>query len=647
MNTKNLQSLYLESVDKALGDLGLTLELMLKRNTYAERSFEQKLHSYLLTAKNIIITKNDVLFLNANDMRNDYRFIYRKNGKVYAYDDLPIEKRQPDSREFLNGEVIKLGKLIFKYLPKIIMERGHVYKVASSYFLVDDNDSIFEVPSVSKTGTYNDTMDIYYSVHNFINFAQRLENLRSKVNLNHTNYNPLVFLEYDYENDFIDKHIDDLSFIEVPLEKIPLSTINMSAVKPEHKDYLFVMRDEVYYGAFKLSETEIVRTNRCEISGYLLSHLRKGFNEKMSVYVEGNAYMSYLSNYAVKYLLSRCDYCSNYRYKDDKSTRCKRCTNELNNLDLGDINITRDAFFVKDYEHTDAVNFYNDDFSTTSRPQNNALYLGVELEVDNDFSMEDIDDEDDRDEAYRNRDRHANLVGQVLSPNEHSVLDIKQDGSLDSGFEIVFQPATTNYHLNKIDYARAFKLLKRLGYRSHDYRTCGLHVHINRDFFGSSRDAQLYNGAKMVYLLEKYWEEFVRFSRRTTDTLNRWAARRNAKANFDSADNGEKNADKLTKSFRENYTLGNKYIAFNTNHSATFELRIFRGTLKLETYLATLQLVDNFARMVKDLDINTLQNATFEDIVNYRKYKELSNYWALKKGNPILTDRFDDESKED
>ena len=64
-----------------------------------------------------------------------------------------------------------------------------------------------------------------------------------------------------------------------------------------------------------------------------------------------------------------------------------------------------------------------------------------------------------------------------------------------------------------------------LGYRSHKSGTCGLHCHVNRTFFGVTYAKQEENIAKVLFLVEKYWEELLRFSRRTQGQMDHWAAR--------------------------------------------------------------------------------------------------------------------------
>jgi hypothetical protein len=95
----------------------------------------------------------------------------------------------------------------------------------------------------------------------------------------------------------------------------------------------------------------------------------------------------------------------------------------------------------------------------------------------------------------------------------------------------------------------------------------------------------------------------------------------------------------LTNAFQKNYYEGrDKYVALNTLHNATFELRIFRGTLNYTTFIATLQFVDNLARLVKKTPLSRLTDLAFEDIINFKKYDELTSYWGIRNGGNTTTD---------
>lgn len=82
----------------------------------------------------------------------------------------------------------------------------------------------------------------------------------------------------------------------------------------------------------------------------------------------------------------------------------------------------------------------------------------------------------------------------------------------------------------------------------------------------------------------------------------------------------------------EYINVGNKsrshdyhYYSVNIANEDTIELRTFKGTLNVDTLLATLQLVNNMAIMAKEKPLSELQNMKFEDFLT-TKYQR--SYWV-------------------
>jgi hypothetical protein len=438
----------------------------------------------------------------------------------------------------------------------------------------------------------------------------------------------------------------------VKLNDDPFPTnIDFSTCDETNKYRVFVKRELDYYGSFNLDPAQVDTKKmfpRCAISGYILTHLANNFNERENVYKYGD-----ISNYVLRNMFVNCSFCGELHKKDNNETAyiCKGCKDEISKYNLDLEVFANNRYRIHDHDYKQQLYFLDTPNDTDKR-----LYLGVELEVDTDFIDEDNDEgnpcgcgNDDCDDCnnYYNREsngtinhsKYANIVLHKLNGKENGKVFAKYDGSLNSGFEIVSQPATYHAHTenNLINWVDSMSVLKDIGYSSHDLGTCGLHIHINRDFFGDSKDAQNYNGAKIVYLMEKYWKDFVLFSRRRSSQLERWAKKQNAKDDFDN--NNEKTTDSLRYAFQKNYYDNrDKYVAVNTLHNATFEFRIFRGTLNYETFRATLQLVDNLARLVKKTTLTKLTSITFEDILNFKKYPELDAYWLKRKSGTLTED---------
>ena len=84
---------------------------------------------------------------------------------------------------------------------------------------------------------------------------------------------------------------------------------------------------------------------------------------------------------------------------------------------------------------------------------------------------------------------------------------------------------TLDFHKNKMPWAEIMEEAKKMGYLSHQADTCGLHVHVNRTTFGNTESEQEAAIARVLYFFEKFWEELLKFSRRTQRQLDHWAAR--------------------------------------------------------------------------------------------------------------------------
>lgn len=213
-------------------------------------------------------------------------------------------------------------------------------------------------------------------------------------------------------------------------------------------------------------------------------------------------------------------------------------------------------------------------------------FFGVELEIDGagecDSSAEKVLD-------------IANTGGELLY--------CKHDGSLEEGFELVTHPMSLDFHLNKMPWDRILDKARDMGYCSHQAGTCGLHVHVNRDAFGPTEARQDAVIARILYFFEKHWEELLKFSRRTQRQLDQWAARYGYK---------EHPRDILEHAKKGGH--GGRYTCVNLTNADTVEFRMFRGTLKLNTLLATLQLVDRIcdvALFMSDDEVKAMSWTTF------------------------------------
>ncbi len=235
------------------------------------------------------------------------------------------------------------------------------------------------------------------------------------------------------------------------------------------------------------------------------------------------------------------------------------------------------------------VNFLGEDSA-------NRLFFGVELEIEN---------------GGRDPVKCDTLMG-VVNPSDgeaDSIMYGKNDGSVEEGFEMVTHPASFDYHMNVLPWEKLCKKAIELGY-SRSPTTCGLHVHISRRYFGQSLERQDVGTMKVLYLVEKFWDELLVFSRRTEEQIDRWASRYGMRDNPRDILNYAKSGQ-------------GKYKAVNLEYSHTLEFRLFRGTLDYKIVLATIQLCYVLATMSKELSVQDMIRTTWEDIITRAKKHDL------------------------
>lgn len=247
--------------------------------------------------------------------------------------------------------------------------------------------------------------------------------------------------------------------------------------------------------------------------------------------------------------------------------------------------------YIKSYNYTPDKFIFN----KLENDLDNPLFLGTEIEVDNGGEIED----------------NAKYVIDNLK-NCYAV----HDGSLRSGFEIVTHPSTLKYH-KQMNYVEVFAWLIEKGYRSHDVATCGLHVHFNRDYLSDNKTIQDLCITKILFLLEKYSDNIEKIARRKSNGYSN-------KIKRDKEDDSL--LDLLYKAKGGGMYNSAKYSAVNLMHKNTVELRMFKGTLKRDTYIATLEFVKNLVDISKQTPLENIQSVKFEEIININPTEYLIGY---------------------
>ena len=250
---------------------------------------------------------------------------------------------------------------------------------------------------------------------------------------------------------------------------------------------------------------------------------------------------------------------------------------------------------VENYSFKPNPNFFQLPSETTE------TFFGVELEIE-------APNGSTSSEIY---DAGAKLIKDTLK----DLVYLKQDGSLNYGFEIVTHPFTFEwYKANlKTDFMRE---LSGMGFKSWDAKTCGIHVHISRKAFKDSAHVW-----RFVQLFLKNKTEWVKLAGRNS---KRWSS-------FD--------PDRLPiLDILKKKKNPERYCAVNLCNYDTLEIRIFRGSLNETRFRSAIELVAgavDYTRMItlKDYARHAIEFENFAKFLNlYADEYPNANQILTKKG---------------
>jgi len=289
-------------------------------------------------------------------------------------------------------------------------------------------------------------------------------------------------------------------------------------------------------------------------------------------------------------VLHRCYNCDEeYEIDDlysndwDINFRCCGC-NEDYVYEMEELqNEDEDDGLIMSYSSKPTAIFLNDDghksyYATVIDQENSlnrtSLYMGFELELET---------------GRYPREDCARHVLDTINKNTNDVVYLKEDGSLNHGFEIVSHPMTLGFAMEHFKWEGISGLIKK-GCKSWDTSTCGLHVHLSRSAF---RD-------------EKHLFKFFKLILDNADDVKRFAGRDSERwANFDKAyflnswneynDDGNyvtRTSSSLMKFAKNEERNNERYCAVNLQNRHTVELRFFKPSLNPKTVQAALQFCD-------------------------------------------------------
>lgn len=195
----------------------------------------------------------------------------------------------------------------------------------------------------------------------------------------------------------------------------------------------------------------------------------------------------------------------------------------------------------------------------------------------------------------------------------------KHDGSLSSnnGLEICSHPMSWEYYLEhgKEQFTNLIKLLNRMGclawdIPSNEVRCIGIHISVSSNAFTT---LHTFKFLKLFYENE--------------DFVLKTSRRRTLKEMESYAECKKKDLHHCLKQIKNKWD-DNRYTAVNLNNSNRYEVRIFRSTLKLESFLAYIEFVKASYEFTKNSGITEINPESFKTFIcdkkrNHLKYKNL------------------------
>lgn len=144
--------------------------------------------------------------------------------------------------------------------------------------------------------------------------------------------------------------------------------------------------------------------------------------------------------------------------------------------------------------------------------------------------------------------------------------------------------------------------------------TCGLHFHINKEYFGDSSE-EIENAIdKLIVFSEYYKDRLIQFSRRNCfDYCHFLGDKRGL------TDEQRLNILKIKK---EKFNV-DRYMVVNTENTYTIEFRLIRGTLNYHTFMAAIEFIFSLAKIIKNKKITEI---CWDDIICYEGNEFVAQY---------------------
>lgn len=267
------------------------------------------------------------------------------------------------------------------------------------------------------------------------------------------------------------------------------------------------------------------------------------------------------------------------------------------------------------------------------------LLLGMELEIETGESSRD-DDDDDGERTGGDREWSALSVVRTLNKITQGYCKAENDGSLDSGFEVITAPAGLDIHAKTLAHLKDAPGIDDMS--SHTTTTCGLHVHACRLGMTPLHAAKLMkfvnmpeNERLMRTIARRYNRNsgYAKFYQ-DTDWMQRMAKTAGHDAQIQKRHGRKVDVAAMSNAYTRDSFVNERYSAINFNPEYTVEFRMFRGTLRYESIMACLEFTFAAWHFAKQSSMNDLTTEAFMKFIcadtNRNDTKFLRHYLKAK-----------------
>ena len=319
-------------------------------------------------------------------------------------------------------------------------------------------------------------------------------------------------------------------------------------------------------------------------------------------------------------LFSACSSCDNIcrtnelEYVRGIGDICENCMGELSVCDDCGGCVSENA----SYSDADSGNIYcyscnhersvirNHSYKPYPRFQGKALdnyFSGFELEIDRSG--------DNKNENGKSE------TAQKIQEN-FSYLYCKEDSSLNHGFEIVSHPFSWKwFQENKNDFKDLLETITKNNWESYTPGTCGMHVHVSKKAFTSFH---LFKFLKFFYNNRNF--PFIKKISQRGKVTGYWGREP------ETASNDEMIYSAKNKGGIKRY----RNTAVNLIPSYTVEIRIFRGTTNLISFLKNLEFVRSVFQFTKEYPPSKINLSSYVEYIleNRKEYPNLTSFMLAK-----------------